>query len=155
MNVYEDLLNSAEKNGVKVVEKTFKSEAKGICKGRKIGINKKLSKAEKTCVLAEELGHYYLTVGNILDTTVSNNQKQEKIARKWAVNRLITIDDFLKANENGCSNIENTAEYLNVTVDFLMSAIESFKTKYGPLYETAGYTITFNDLGYCIEKKGE
>ena len=32
---------------------------------------------EKACVLAEELGHHYTTVGDIIDQKESENRKQE------------------------------------------------------------------------------
>lgn len=52
---YEQLLNDADIIGLEVVEKNFKSDAKGLCKGNKIGIRKNMSAAEKACVLAEEM----------------------------------------------------------------------------------------------------
>ena len=40
---------------------------------------------EKASVLAEELGHYYTTVGNILDQEDAGNRKQEHKARTWPI----------------------------------------------------------------------
>lgn len=40
MNTYEQLLSSSDEN-ITVIEKNFKSKAKGLCKGNKIGISKK------------------------------------------------------------------------------------------------------------------
>lgn len=153
MCVYESLLVAAEKDGMEVVEKEFKSGAKGLCNGNKIGINKKLTLDEKSCVLAEELGHYYTTVGNILNTNNLNNSRQEKRARKWAVNQLITIDDLILAYKENCTNIETTAECLGITTDFLIEAIEVFKAVYGAVCKINGYTIVFSDAGYCIMKE--
>ena len=55
---YDELLYEANEKGLEIVEKYFKSDAKGLCKGNKIGIRKDLSSNEKACVLAEEIGHY-------------------------------------------------------------------------------------------------
>lgn len=66
MCAYDDLLNDAGRMGIEVTEVSFESDAKGLCKGNKIGIRKDMSSAEKVCVLAEEIGHYKTTVGNIL-----------------------------------------------------------------------------------------
>ena len=41
--------------------------------------------------LAEELGHHYTTVGDILDQTNVSNRKQERLARVWAYNRRIGL----------------------------------------------------------------
>ena len=79
MYEYDRLLNLADTEGISVVEKDFKSDLKGLCIGKKIAIDKNMSETEKRCVLAEELGHYYMTVGNIIDTENSFNMKQEKI----------------------------------------------------------------------------
>lgn len=43
-----------------------------------IAIEKKLTQTQKTCVLAEELGHHYTTVGNILDQFRSMRYKAGK-----------------------------------------------------------------------------
>jgi hypothetical protein len=76
MHTYEKMLIDASNNGFEIVEKNFKSDAKGLCKGRKIGIRKDMSDTEKACVLAEELGHYYTSVGNILDQNNVNNKSK-------------------------------------------------------------------------------
>ena len=63
MNSYELLLDEASNNGLIVKEKPLKN-ADGRIKGCKIAIRKNLdTTAEKRCVLAEELGHYYTTYG--------------------------------------------------------------------------------------------
>lgn len=35
------------------------------------------AEAEKACVLAEELGHHYTAVGDIIDQSYYSNRKQE------------------------------------------------------------------------------
>ena len=42
MDCYEELVDYAEQHGLEVIEKEFKSSAKGLCKGKKIGISKKI-----------------------------------------------------------------------------------------------------------------
>lgn len=150
MNKYDYLLDIAERNGVMVCEKKFKSDAKGLCKGSKIGISKDLANAEKACVLAEELGHYFTTVGNILDQSIENNRKQEKVARVWGYNHLIRIDDLIQPILDGCSNIFEVAEFLEVTAECLLEIIGAFKEKYGTVYIAGEYKIIFNDYGYCV-----
>ena len=150
MTHYEILLASSEKSGLKIVEKNFKSDAKGLIKGNKIGIRKDLSENEKYCILAEELGHYYTSVGNILDQSIVSNRKQENAARKWAVNKLISIDMIVDACKNGCCTFFEIAEYLNVTSDFIQEALNYFKRIYGYSYKNENYTVIFNDLGFYI-----
>ena len=90
---YEHLLIEADNLRIDVIEKDFHSDAKGLCKGSRIGINKKIrTTVEKACILAEELGHYYTTVGNILDQNKIENIKQERIARLWAYDKQIGLE---------------------------------------------------------------
>lgn len=145
--MYERFLHLAESEGITVIEKKFKSNAKGLCKGNKIGISETLTSCEKLCVLTEELGHYYTTYGDILDVRDVSNAKQEIRAREWAYNRLITLDLLYKAFNAGVKNRYELAEHLGITEEFLQEAIEHFKSKYGVLYETEDYILYFEPFG--------
>lgn len=143
MNAYEQLLSSSGENII-VVEKNFKSQAKGLCKGNKIGISKAISTStEKACILAEELGHYYTTVGNILDQSSVSNRKQELRARMWAYNKLIGLMGIIKSYEHGCQSYHEMAEYLDVTEEFLRDALEKYRQKYGVCTTVDNYIIYF------------
>lgn len=97
----------------------------------------------KSCVLAEELGHYYTTVGNILDQTNASNRKQERRARLWAYDRLVGLSGIVKAYRHGCESLTETAEYLNVTEDFLLDALKEYESKYGTSVVCGEYEISF------------
>lgn len=144
MTVYEKLLDKAEQLNVNIIEKTFKSNAKGLCKGNRIAINKNTdTEIEKSCILAEELGHYITSVGDILDQTDVNNRKQEMRARLWAYDTRIGLIGIVRAFEYGCSSIFEMAEYLNVTENFLLDAIHAYKAKYGLAVCIDAYIIYF------------
>lgn len=150
MHTYEKMLIDASNNGFEIVEKNFKSDAKGLCKGKKIGIRKDMSDTEKVCVLAEELGHYYTSVGNILDQNNVNNKKQELVARRWATNILLCPADLIEACRAGNEYISDIAEYLGVTSEFLIDAINVFSAKYGPVYSDGEYEIRFCERGFNV-----
>ena len=152
MHTYEKMLIDASNNGFEIVEKNFKSDAKGLCKGKKIGIRKDMSDTEKVCVLAEELGHYYTSVGNILDQNNVNNKKQELVARRWATNILLCPADLIDACRAGNEYISDIAEYLSVTPEFLIDAINVFSAKYGPVYSDGEYEIRFCERGFNLAK---
>lgn len=144
MNEYEKLVNECEENNINVIEKNFKSNAKGLIKGNKIGISAKIDTiAEKRCVLAEELGHYHTTTGNILDQSNLENRKQEYKARKWSYNKLVGTENIIKAFQCGCKDKFEIAEFLNVTVEFLEESIECYKKVYGVFVNVGEYTIIF------------
>lgn len=148
------LYKHADAEKIDVLEYNFQSKRiKGLYCNGTIALNDKLSEAEKTCVLAEELGHYHTSVGNILDVSNINNQKQEKIARKWAVNELVSVRDLIEAVKSGCEYISDVADYLGITDEFLLEAIETFKAKYGLTYNYESYIIHFNDVGFSVENK--
>ncbi len=127
MTTYEDLLNEAYKEGITVKEKPLKY-SDGRIKGNKIAIRKSIeTDKEKACILAEELGHYYTTVGNILDQNDSNNRRQELIARKWAYEKILPIENILFAVQDGHTEIWDMAEYLDVDEKFLKRCPEMLR----------------------------
>ncbi len=142
---YENLLDEAAGDNIYVIENAnFKSKADGLINGDVIGINRKVrSQRKKGCVLAEELGHHHTTVGNILDLSSSANQKQEFRARMWAYNRLIGLTGIIDSYKAGCRSIHDTAEYLEVTEEFLLEALECYRHKYGEYTRLDNYVIYF------------
>lgn len=70
MITYEQLLMEADSNNLIAKEKKL-PVSKGRIKGNRIAIKNGLTEAEKKCILAEELGHYYTGSGNILDQSPS------------------------------------------------------------------------------------
>ena len=78
---YEDLLMEAEAEGLIVKEKPLKV-SDGRIKGKRIAIRQDIpTYRQKSCVLAEELGHHHTTVGRILEQDSVMDRKQERRAR--------------------------------------------------------------------------
>ena len=102
---------------------------------------------DKACTLAEELGHYYTTVGNILDQSSASIRKQERRARIWAYNKMIGLNGIIRAYEHGCRSKSDMADYLDVTEEFLQEAINCYTEKYGLYKEIDNYMILFQPLG--------
>ena len=144
---YETLLGEADSHQLRVKEKALR-QYNGLIVGNKIAIRKDIETlTEKSCVLAEELGHYYTTTGNILYQSKAENRKQERRARLWAYNKMITMDKLANAKKSGCRNRYEIAEYLDVTEEFLQKAIDSYKDIYGAGYHQCGdYLICFEPL---------
>lgn len=139
---YEELLFHSDNEGITVKEKNILG-SNGRIKGKRIAIRSALPNTEKSCVLAEELGHYYTTVGNILDQSTVGNRKQELRARLWAYNCQIGLQGIIRTFEYGCRNIHEMAEYLDVTEDFLNEAMTAYRNKYGICTEFDNYIIFF------------
>ncbi|ANY71696.1 hypothetical protein BBD41_03360 [Paenibacillus ihbetae] len=89
------------------------------------------SECERKCVLAEEIGHYHKTVGNIFNQRIIENKKQEEIARRWAYEKLVPVSAILEAYRNGVRNRFEFSEMLGISEDFLEDALNYYKSKYG------------------------
>ena len=123
---YEELLVEAENNNLIVKEKPLPI-SKGRIKGNRVAIRKGMTESEKACVLAEELGHHYTAVGDIIDQSTVENRKQEMYGRAWAYNKQIGLTGLINAYRNHCQNAHEVAEYLNVTDEFLADSLNYYK----------------------------
>ena len=143
---YETLLKEADSQCLVVKEKPLRAH-NGRIKGKRIAIKKDLLTTEKACVLAEELGHHYTTVGNILDQSRIDNRKQERRARIWAYKRAFDLSDLIAAYKHGCRNRYEIAEHLEVTESFLQEALNTYREKYGLYRKVDNYIVYFEPLG--------
>lgn len=151
MNTYECLLTEAGNEGLIVKELPLRGYD-GRIKGNRVAISRSLDQTEKSCVLAEELGHYYTTVGNILDQSNAGNRKQESRARLWAYNKMVGLLGIVKAYKKRCQNLTEMADYLNVSESFLAETLERYRMKYGFKVEIDNYIILFEPQLAVIEK---
>ena len=143
---YETLLEEADSQFLVVKEKPLRAH-NGRIKGNRIAIKEDIPTTQKACVLAEELGHHYTTVGNILDQSKTENRKQERRARLWAYRKMFDLIDLVSAYKHGCRNRYEIAEYLEVTESFLQEALNTYKEKYGPYTKVDRYVVYFEPLG--------
>ena len=133
---YEELLTLSDSENLIVKEKELSGYGGRIYKNR-IAINRSLpTQIEKSCVLAEELGHHYTTTGDILDQSNIMNRKQEYRARLYGYNLKIGLTGLIGAYESGCRNFYEMAEYLE-------EAIDCYKAKYGLYVSIDNYIIYF------------
>lgn len=142
---YENLLEEAANDDVYIIENAnFKSKAAGLIRGSVIGLNRNITTNRKrSCVLAEELGHYHTTVGDIIGQSSVSDIKQELRARAWAYNKMIGLSGIISAYEVGCRTLSDMAEHLDVTEDFLSDALRHYTDKYGICTQLDNYIIYF------------
>jgi len=145
--MYENLLVEADSESVDVYEKKLSPLIKGLYSDSTIWINNELSSVEKGCILAEELGHYHTSCGDILDQKNIQNRKQENRARNWAYKRLIPLRNIVTAHKFGIRNRYELAQYLNVTEEFLQEALTRYQEEYGIYTTIDGFTLYFDPLG--------
>ena len=120
---YEDLLDEALDDGLVVKEKPLVAYD-GLISGDRIAIRKDMTTAKKACVLAEELGHFHTTVGDILDQSNLENQKQEFKARVWAYEKILSIEKILDAAAQGYTAPHDIEENNDVDEEFMKEYID-------------------------------
>lgn len=154
MNTFEELQDEACKDGIDVIENyPFTSDRiDGLYIDRTIALSKSLTTcAEKSCVLAEELGHHYTASGDIIDQSNIENRKQELRGRIWAYNKQIGLSGLLSAYKHHCQNEHEVADFLGVTDMFLKDALAYYKNKYGQYAQLDNYIIFFEPAVAVME----
>lgn len=145
----DSLYSEADREGIEVREYRFKTpRLKGLYHDGVITLNRSAIRniVDKTCVLAEEIGHHHTTSGNILDQADLRNRKQELRARGWAYKRLIPLSRIVAAGQAGIEGRHDVAEFLGVTEEFLQFTIEYCQRKYGLFATYEGYLVYFEPL---------
>jgi len=111
---YEELIEEAHEEGLMVKEKPLEAHD-GLIVGSRVAIRNTIdTSVEKACVLAEELGHHYTSVGNILNQTEHENRRQERKARVWAYNKKIGLTGLISAYKAHCRNRYEISQHLDI-----------------------------------------
>ena len=99
---------------------------------------------DAACTLAEELGHYYTSHGNLLIGNLHKSiiNKQETIAKRWA----FTLSDLIDAHKACCATLHEVAEHLEITEEFLRDAAKVYASMYGTYIVHQGYRVYFEPL---------
>ena len=140
---YEELKTKHKDLNIVEMDLSEVKGLKGLYFDGNIALERKMSQTEKSCVLAEELGHYYTTSGNILDQTDVSNRKQEYRARLYGFNLKIGLMGLVRAFEHGCRSASDIAEYLDVTEEYLKEAVDCYRSKYGVYATVDNYAVYF------------
>jgi Zn-dependent peptidase ImmA (M78 family) len=125
----------------------------GMYFNNKIYINSNRSEAVKLETLAEELAHHKLTYGNITDQTQFNSRKFEGYARRYAMERLISLQDIIDSFKHGCHNLYTMANFFEVSEGFVQDCLVHYKCKYGVSTLCGDYLIQFEPLRVFEYKK--
>ena len=152
MNPYEELTQELTQSGLRIDESILKSkpvhglyvEGEGIPPTALV--NGDLTAREKHCVLAEEAGHHYRSGGHILDQSTAGARKSENAGRRWAWEKLLPLETIaLKKLENPDMTLEDMAAALDVTVPFLLDAVEHHHRTCGARTQLlCGLTVQFD-----------
>lgn len=122
MTKYEELM--ARYDNLHIEERPMKND--GLYADGCVWINSNMPECRRYCTLAEEIGHYETSVGDILDQTNTNNRRQERAACKWAYEEILPVENILFAAQDGHTDIWDMAEYLEVDEAFLKDALRHY-----------------------------
>lgn len=123
MTKYEKLLSEYDDNLI-IEERKMVND--GLYSDGVVWLNKDLNSADKLSIVAEEIGHYETSSGDILDQTNISNVKQERNARKWAYEKVITLPEILSAFRKGHTEVYDLAELFEVTEDFMCGCLKHY-----------------------------
>lgn len=144
---YEVLLMEAHDLGIEVYEKRLAGRLKGLYSDNIILIDKDLEDCiEKVCILAEEVGHYHTSAGDILDQQDISNRKQELRAREWAYEKLIPFSAIVMAFQAKVNGRHEIADFLGVTEEFLQASVDRYRDKHGLIATYQNFIIFLDPL---------
>jgi len=118
----------------------------GLYMDNLILIDKYRSKYEKHGILAEELGHYETTYGDITDLAKINNWKLELLARNWGYRKIVSLDKLVTCYELGYTTSEEVCTHLEVTAKYLKDSIDHYHSHYGIFTRYRDHLIYFDPL---------
>lgn len=144
----ERLLQLAEQEGIEVVHSSRIGRLAGMYVDKIIVLNPEHTKddAAYKCILAEELGHYFTSVGDIRNQNDLDNRSQERQARAWSYEVLMPMSSLINAFNEGVKNRYELAIYLNVTETFIEEGLKYYREKYGVWYRSGTYFINLETL---------
>nr|DAO88770.1 MAG TPA: IrrE protein [Caudoviricetes sp.] len=94
-----------------------------------IGLNPLMidTTAEEKVLLAHELGHCMTGAFYNQYSKLDIREKHERRADKWAIKKLIPVDELKRAVKSGRESRYELAEYFNVTEDFMQKAMDYYR----------------------------
>lgn len=128
MEKLNKLYTSLDKCGVTVVERSIPfTDALVVEVDGKMGLfldrSQWQTSSEETVSVAHECGHIFTGSLHTLENRLKLVSQHENRADKWAVKKLIPLDELDDAVANGCTEIWELAELFGVTEQFMRKAL--------------------------------
>lgn len=128
----KQLYQTLQQNGIKFYDyKIGKLKAITICLNNQYGIfidtSEIKSEAEEYCMIAHEGGHCVTGCTHTVSSPLDLIEKHEYKADKWAVHKILPVEDFKYALKQGHTEIWDLAECFGVTEDFIRRALDIYK----------------------------
>lgn len=128
MDKLDDLYNELQEHDVLIFEQRIPfTDAIVIEQEGNYGIfvdhSRIQSKADEIVAIAHEAGHIFSGTTHYNKSRIRQIGQHENRADKWAIKKLIPVDELICALENGMTEAWELAEYFSVTETFVKKAI--------------------------------
>lgn len=130
-----------------VFDKFMPKGQKGLYIDNHIYLNPNQNKHELNSTVAEELGHYLTTVGDITMQRNNEERKQERRARDLGATLLVTPRSIIDCFNEGCQTTLQCADFLEVTEETFLDAISYYARRFNGFKVEDNYTLIFNENG--------
>ena len=108
-----------------------------------IYINKNNSYENIIGHIAEELGHYETSVGDLSILDTIEKKQKEKRARQYGYRYLVSLDELITCYKLGLTEYWEIAEFLEITPKYLWSSINYYKDAHGLIFDHKGCRFVF------------
>lgn len=71
----------------------------------------------------------------------------------WAYEKLLPLQLFILAFKHGCRSIHETADFLEVSEEFLRECVKAYYDKYGTFLEYNDHLFMFREDGVGISRR--
>lgn len=104
-------------------------------------INSNRSYQQNLQDLAEEIGHWQTTAGDITETNTLYDQRQETEARQAGYMMIVGLDGLIECFNKGITTPWDLSDYFECSIDYIWSALNTYKVKYGENFDYKGYNF--------------
>lgn len=142
-----DLMNRLEQLMSKYSELSFTftnrmPDFQGACIfNNEVYINSNRTYRQNLQDTAEEIGHWKTTAGNIMETKTLYDQRQELEARQLGYMMIVGLDGLINCFDKGITTPWDIADYFECNIDYVWSALNTYKVKYGENFDYKGYNF--------------
>lgn len=108
---------------------------------KEVYINSNRSYKQNLQDLAEEIGHWETTVGDIHEMATLNDYQQELSARQFGYMTIVSLDGLIDCFRNEITTPWDIADYFECDVQYIWNALNTYKIKYGENFDYKGYNF--------------
>lgn len=143
MQVYEELMLRFPELRYKF-DPLMPCHHKGMIYGSTVYLNPFQDYEDLNSTIAEEIGHFLTSSGDIILQDSLEKRKQEQKARDYGATLLVTPRSIIECFESGCVSVWECAEYLSIPEKTFKTAIKFYARKYDGIKTEDKYIIIFN-----------